>query len=361
MPAQRFNVAAHEERTPTLFDDLVCAPDAAMSRRGHFEPWALDNLRWFRCNELGSRRTRLSEIAALYVWSACISLSGRMAVDDAESLVKDVTRLKGSLKPSTRNKLLRETSTFFRTLRSWDLSFMDEVTTDVILGFVTSGTTKRGVVRKTAPTTQRNRLWAVRSVVEILYDHECWDGRDLVSEGIRSSIDTPSRPLTEVEMDAVRDVAYNWLFPTRRPLVVALSEAGGSPAEVALVQSSDIDLTAGTVQFNAASSRINQLSPAVLSVIKRVIADGYPFEGRLVAGNSLSPERATQSVNTELSRVLREAGLGKEPGAVGKSIRLHTAQKVLENEGLFSAARFLGADSLDRVAAALRFDWKSQA
>lgn len=359
MPAQRFHVAAHEEHTPTLFDDLVCGPDAAMSTRGHFEPWALDNPHCLRCNRALGSWTRLREIAFLYVRSEQICLKGRTTIDEAELLVKDALRLDGSMALSTREKLTRGVVTFFRTLRAWDLTYMDEVDGDVVLGFVTGGTSKRGVLRQSTPNTQRNRLWFVRKTVHVLYEHECWDGRDLVGESIRSSIVDPSRPLTDIEMDAVRRVSYNWLLPTRRPIIVALSEAGGSPAEIALVESSDVNLVAGTVFFSGSSARTNRVPTFALEVIKQVIADGYPFVGRLVAADRLSPEQATQSVSTELSRVIREAGLRNVPGAVGKSIRLHVAGKILEDEGLFAAARYLGADSLDRVTSSLRFDWKT--
>lgn len=359
MPASRFHVAAHDERTPTLFDDAVCDPDAARPALRSFEPSGLDSPTRICCNKASHFRTRLAEIALLYARSEEISLSGRTSVEDAELLVREAVRLDGSLAPKTREKVIRGVATFFRTVRAWGLVYMDEVDADLVLGFVTAGTARRGEIRASASSTQRNRLWFVRSIVDILYDHECWDGRDLVSDGIRSSIEEPSRPLSNEEMEAVRDVSYHWLIPTRRPLIVALSEAGGSPTEIALVESSDIDLEAGTVKFGRPVVRANQLAPGVLEVIKRVIADGYPFDGRLVAGSNLSPERATQSVSTELSRVIREAGLRNEPGAVGKSIRLHTAEMILMREGLFAAARFLGADSLDRVAASLRFDWRA--
>jgi len=359
MLASRFHVAARNEITPTLFDNLGCAPDAAWSTVGSFEPSRLDGLVRDCCNENGLVRTRLAEIALLYVWSERISLSGRISLDDALLLLTDEIRLDSSLAPSTSEKLSKEVRTFIRTLRACDLKFMNEVTSEIVLSYVTGGTSRRGELRAAAPTTQRNRLWVVRSIVQILYEHECWDGRDLVSESIRSVIDEPSRPLTNEELQAVRDVSYHWLFPTRRPLVVALAEAGGSPMEIALVESSDIDLAAGTVRFKGSTSRTNSLSPVVLEVIKSVIADGYRFERRLVTGGDLSVSRATQSVNTELSRVIRDAGLRNVQGAVGKSIRLHAAEQILTSNGLFAAARFLGADSLDRVAASLRFDCKS--
>jgi hypothetical protein len=360
MSAQRRYVAAHEDLAPISLMVAMEIQDADREQQGRSSDDRLDTLfdgvyetTWFNSS-------RLARLSQLFARSEQASERGAVRPDEAESLVLEAVQLDLTLAPSTRAKLQKGVALFFKTLRAWDIGSMDEVGSDHVLAFVSGGISSRGHLRGPAPTTQRNRLWVVRSVVMVLYEHECWDGRDLVMDSVKSSVDDPSRALDEMEMNRVRDVSYHWLIPTRRPIVVALSEAGGSSREIGMVTASDLDLEAGSVRFIGEADRINEIPRVALEALRRVFSDGYPLVGRLVTSEALDIERASQSVNTELSRVIREAGLRGSSGAVGKSIRLTAANQILETKGLLEAARYVGADSLDRLAAALRFDWKSQ-
>lgn len=65
----------------------------------------------------------------------------------------------------------------------------------------------------------------------------------------------PVRPLTPVEVLAVRDAARNRLNETRRPALVAVSAAGAAPYETEFVTVADVNLDAGTVRVAGAVSR----------------------------------------------------------------------------------------------------------
>ena len=73
---------------------------------------------------------------------------------------------------------------------------------------------------------------------------------------------------------------------------------------------------------------------------------------------STQPEGAAQLVTVRLRNVLIDAGILERPGVSGRSIRLTTAHRVLQVDGIEAAARFLGSPSLDNTAKALNYDWK---
>ena len=72
-----------------------------------------------------------------------------------------------------------------------------------------------------------------------------------------------------------------------------------------------------------------------------------------------SSSRAAHAVTVRLGQVLRDAGIAGRPGVTARSIRLTTANRILQTDGIEAAARFLGSPSLDSTADALGYQWGS--
>lgn len=220
--------------------------------------------------------------------------------------------------------------------------------------FIERAVHRCGVCRDPAPATVRNRRWEIGELFHTLRRLQLWDGPVLFGDPVPSRAGDRTRPLTERELHQVRVHSYHWLIPTRRPLVVALAEAGGSATEIAAVEAGDLDLNAGTVMWRGAAARINRFPADALAAIRAALDEGAGVGGRrLVVGDGLDANRAKRSVTQELSQTIRDASLGHTPQVSGRSIRLHHALAVFHLDGIGAAVRFFGAQSVDTAMRSL--------
>ena len=168
-----------------------------------------------------------------------------------------------------------------------------------------------------------------------------------------------ARPLSDYEDRRARDYADAGLVASRRSLCVAFSYAGGTASEVAAVRRRDVDLDAARVAFGGAAARVGPLDQWSVETVWRfvrnnpVVPDGDPLCVTVGTG----PSRATHSVTVRLGQVLRDASIAARPGVTARSIRLTTANRILQAHGIEAAARFLGSPSLDSTADALGYRW----
>ena len=63
-------------------------------------------------------------------------------------------------------------------------------------------------------------------------------------------------------------------------------------------------------------------------------------------------------MTVQLGQVLQAAGIAGRPGVTARSIRLTSARRILDTEGIEAAASFLGSVSLDAAADALGHLWR---
>lgn len=336
-----FLCAGDEARTPTsteyTYFDLVTAPP-------------LDG-----GNDGLARRLR-----GLLLESAVKALAeNRVTIDTARSI--GLTALELAYAPSvgTAEKYRKESSRFFRHLRACGVEFVDEIQHDHIESFVWSATRRNGSLRDVSASTASNRQSILRSLFRELERLGVTIEHGLLGESIQRENADPTRLLTSVEIDHLRSNCTGGYTFTRDPLLLALSEAGGSATEIAAVRGADLDLSTGTVTFPGPLARSAPLTNWGVGILRLINAE-KPFnpEQRVAVGRGIGPNRGAHSVSVGLYKLLRDAGLGRDHSVSARSIRLTFARHVFERDGIEAAARFLGSDSLDATARAIGHEWR---
>ena len=289
-------------------------------------------------------------------------MTGRLSLNEARELAGAAAAVRFP-NPATRRKLATLTGWLFRYLAAAGADNWADVTPEMTEGWCRAAARHRGRWTSPAASTVRNRQWALTVVCGALeavgaeVDPALRPGR-----APRPPAPRRSRPLTPAERDLVRAFADRGLAGSRRSAMVALAEAGASPAEIAAAAVADVDLAAGTVRLGVDPdrARVNPLTGWGAEAIRRVLSvNGIdPADGaRLCVTDSVGADRGAQSVATRLCDAIRDAGLAEAEGVTGGSIRLTAAAGVLARGGIEAAARFLGSSSLDAAAAALGHDW----
>lgn len=287
-------------------------------------------------------------------------MTGDLSLDEAKNLAGAAAAVRFA-NPATRRKLATLTGWLFRYLAASGAERWADVTPEMTRGWCFAAARRRGRWAAPAPSTVRNRQWALAVVCDALeaagaeIDPALRPGREP-----RPPAPRRSRPLTAAERDLVRAYADRGMVGSRRSAMVALAEAGASPVEIALARVRDIDLAAGTVRLNPDRTRVNPLTGWGAEAIRRVLfVNGIDPSAhtRLCVTDRIGARQGAQSVATRLCDVIRDAGLAEAEAVTGGSIRLTTASEVLARDGIEAAARFLGARSLDAAAAALGHDW----
>ena len=304
-----------------------------------------------------SRWRRWAETAARFEAAA---VTGELSLDEARELAGAAAAVRFA-NPATRRKLTTLTGWLFRYLAAAGARRWSDVTTEMTRGWCCAAARHRGRWVSPAASTVRNRQWALTVACDAL--EAAGVGVDPAlrpARAPRPPAPRRSRPLTPAERDLVRAFADRGLVGSRRSAMVALAEAGASPAEIAAARACDVDLAAGTVRLgvNPDRARVNPLTGWGTEAIRRVLSvnDISPAE-RLCVTGSVGVDRGAQSAATRLCDVIRDAGLAEAEGVTAGSIRLTAAAAILARGGIEAAARFLGASSLDAAAAALGHDW----
>ena len=216
-------------------------------------------------------------------------------------------------------------------------------------------------------STARNRQWIVLTVCKAAAEMGVpLDLQALIGERIeRARNFTANRPLTDAEDRIVRKrvEAMSALAANRVGVLTAVSYAGGTPKEMSLLQVGDVDLDAKTISFGGRAARVNRLDDWSAAIIGRFLANrvgkALRDEDLLCVERGTAAAGAARSVSVRLYRLFKEIGLQGRPGVVAGSLRLTTARRILDADGIEGAAKFLGSRSLDRVAASLEHDWDS--
>ena len=238
-----------------------------------------------------------------------------------------------------------------------------DVNPDITLEWCWAGTRSRdGSRNDPSASTASNRQWTARLVFEVVAALGAEvDPNTAAGETIkRDDPDASARPLTDDELRRICAYADPGAKPSRRSAAFALSKSGGSAAEAAAVRIRDIDLDAGTVTFSGPSARVCALDEWSAQTIARYLRANPPTspEQRLCVTARTFGERATESVNAQLWKVISEAGFARRADISGRSLRLTAARRVLESDGIEAAARLLGSPSLDNTAKALGYSWQ---
>ena len=287
-------------------------------------------------------------------------MTGDLSLQEARDLAGAAAAVRFP-NPATRRKLSTLTGWLFQYVAAAGAQGWSDITPDMAGGWCRAAARRRGRWTAPAASTVRNRQWALTVVCDALesagveVDPALRPGREP-----RPPAPRRSRLLTPAERKLVRAYADRGLVGSRRSAMVALAEAGASPAEIALVRARDVDLEAATVRLNPERARVNPLTGWGAEAIRRVLTvNGIDpaDDTRLCVTGTVGPQQGAQSVATRLCDMMRDAGLAEAEGATGGSIRLTTAAEILAQDGIEAAARFLGARSLDAAAAALGHDW----
>jgi hypothetical protein len=268
----------------------------------------------------------------------------------------------GRFKQRTYNKIASHTS--------WSLGYFErrgvkrwpQVESDICLEWCWAGTIgPDGQPVEPSVSTARNRQWTLRLIFEMAAALGAEiDPHTAAGDAIKR---TPPRrrprPLTDDEDRTACAYADSGAVPSKRSLMVALSRAGGSAATVAAVCFGDIDLDAATVTFTE-PARVCVLDEWSTQTIARYLRANPDVSADVpvCVKAGTSAERAVESVNTQLWKVLQEAGFGHRSEITGRSLRLTAARRAFERDGIEAAARVIGSPSLDRTAEALGYDWR---
>ena len=264
----------------------------------------------------------------------------------------------------TCHKISTDIKSFFGFLEARNIFKLTDTTGDIVVEWIESPghDEKRGVLYQPATTTRRNRRWAARSALTAarllgvpINPAALIRGSVIVDTGRKT------RLLTDSQLDAVKTHANPGIMCSRRSVIVALSLAGAKPAEIAHVRLADVNLAEREVTLGKNRRRVNRLGCWECDTIGRRISQHPPssvFEPLGVRA-ATDPKGAERSVRTQLSQLLRQAGIGHIDGVTGMSIRNTAARQIFEQHGIESAARFLGTASLDTAAAAVGHEWKS--
>jgi len=274
--------------------------------------------------------------------------------------VLNLLRQRYEANPGTSQKVQAEAVRLFRYLRSVGVRDWGDVASEVVLSWCWSARqTSSGDYRRPERSTVRNRQWAALAVLQAAESLGLVvDGRRLAGQRIRRSSDfVPTRPLTDQETKRVRDFADRGQLFSPRAVIVSLAFAGGTSSEIAEVRKSDLDLPHRRVWIG---HRRNPLSGWGHHMIQQFLQIRPHFEeNRLLAvSEKIKAARRAHAVTVRLGDVISDAGLRGTPGVSARSIRLYTANQILQTQGLEAAACFLGADSLISVVKALRYNWK---
>lgn len=296
----------------------------------------------------------ISALVALLHRAERALVTGPVPLHVAQQLATDALRTGLSGNEDTLKDTITCVVAFFQYATHHGAKSLDDIDEPLVEAFIQRATHRAGVYTDPADATVRNRRWQVGELFDTLRRLQLWRGPVMFGEPVPSRTSKATRALTTRELHQVRVHAYHWMMPTRRPLVIALAEAGGSAAEIASTELGDLDLDGGTVTFRGDAARTNRFPAEALTALRAALKEGAALSGRkLVVGDSLDVNKAKRSVTQELSETIRDAGISRTPHVSGRSIRLHHALNIHHSQGIAAAVRFLGAQSVDSTMRSL--------
>lgn len=250
---------------------------------------------------------------------------------------------------------------------------LGEVDRRIAEGFITArGRTRHGHISDSALATHHLR----RTVVRTLY--RTARGLDLVDHDPTMDIHLPpktrqiARPLTDEETQLVRRYAESRIRRTRHAAVVALADAGAHTGEIGHVSVADLDLDQARVWVHGSSKTTPRWCPLDVWQIRVLSERGTMLRERNPHQPEISLSLATSGRGTDaqlqarvcvaINDVMTWAGLTDQADVRPTSITTHRAASVFAETGRIErVAVCLGLASLDRAAAAIGYDWRTEA
>ena len=260
----------------------------------------------------------------------------------------------------TSRRMLEKASELLEELVAAGARSWEDVTARTVTRWCWRSRTSTGSYRRATPSTARHRQSIARAVfAEAARLGASVDPDAAAGESIARPASKAVRALTDAEAGRVRKWADRAPRGSRQPLVAALAFAGGTATEIARVRVGDIDLDDATVAFTGAAARVGNLDNWGVRAVRRYLRDNSPVSAGvpLCVSVPTTPEREVESVSSHLRRMLCTAGLYAVEEISSDSVRLTTARRILHDDGIAAAARFLGWASLDRTAGALDHNW----
>ncbi len=293
-----------------------------------------------------------------------LALSGEQRVDEWRSLVLDALQQRYGPTKSTFEKARADAERLFRYLDARGVNEWSDITPKMLEDWYWAARPDRhGQLQVPAESTAKNRQWiaevALKEAASLGAPVDVWA---LLSNRIaRRARKAPTRPLTDDEARLVEVFAVSRFIASARPLLVAFSFAGGTASEIAAVRVGDVSLRDATVLFGGDAARINPLGGWAAQTVARYFDYNPPSDDSalLCVSGRTDELRAAHSVTVRLREVLIDAGISGREGVSARSIRLTSARRVLQADGIEAAARFLGSVSLDTAADALGHDWRN--
>ncbi len=170
-----------------------------------------------------------------------------------------------------------------------------------------------------------------------------------------------TRPLTDEEIDAGRAASLRTVSETRLPAVWALAETTATTHEIPRVRARHIDLDAGTVALSGSSKtepRTSHLTDWGVRVLGSRLATHRSDTGSMTYEGRGSVRSMQASSSMAIARVLRRAGLRRDPAVKPESVRAWAGRRVWTDTGrIESAAIALGCGSLDTAAGVIGYPW----
>jgi integrase/recombinase XerC len=179
----------------------------------------------------------------------------------------------------------------------------------------------------------------------------------------RSSL--AARPLMDEEVAICRWTSLSTATETRLPVVWAFAETGATTGEIPLVRVEDVDLESATVHLPGTTktdARNAQLSKWSLTQLRRRIEtlDGLN-SAALAYDGAGGPASAQASASGAIGDILRRAGLSDEPDVRPRSVAAWRGRTIFDETGRIElVAQRLGLRSLDRAAALIGWEWRSE-
>ena len=277
-------------------------------------------------------------------------------------LITAALRASQARNAATAEKLVADTQRLFRYLAARGARFWADVTATLVLDWCWAAHRRgSGPHKRTKQATARNRQWEALCAFETAATLGApINPAALVGPRIARPTDSvPARPLTHTEADDVRAHGDAGAVASRRSAALAAAFAGGTASEIAALLMRDVDLDAGTVAFSGPAARVGPLDDWGIETLSRFVRNNPPIppNSPLCVSATTSPSRAAHAVTVRLGQVLRDAHISGRPGVTARSIRLTTANQILQTHGIEAAARFLGSPSLDSTADALGYRW----
>lgn len=307
---------------------------------------------------------------AMPLWVGLARRSWGLIVLDDDSLgvwaelAVEAVRARYARNERTAATVAAEIRRLFRFLQAMGAARFGDVACELVTRWCWAARPDRaGRFGRVSASTARQRQWyALVCFEELARLGAPVDAAALVGPRIsRPAAPVSARPLDDEEFALAREHSDSELVTSRRPLLFAMACAGGTATEIATLQRRDIDFNGGAVTFTGDATRTNPLDEWSQTTARRWLLNQphLPALDEPVCVNpGVDTIRGARSVAVRLGGVLADAGIAGRPGVTARSIRLTTARRVLHRDGIEAAARFLGAVSLDVVAAALRHDWR---